>query len=294
MTTLQKILKGSACNFKPIVINDSKNIDRFAESMPNRTICPIFSISNVTSEGIQNLKTFISKLPVNEIQTNDCENEITEDSVSDTIETEFVIDGTYMVTGVGLVIGGTIIKGTVFVNQTLMIGPDKNGNFKPVTIKTIHENRVFIDQAGKGQTITLSIKNANKKDQVLKTKNFKKGMSLIGINKAYQTTKKGANPLDSLCIREFEAEVQIFHHSTTIKDNYQAVVHSGGIRQSAKVVQIITAGAADKDYLRTGDKGLVRFRFAYYPELLRVGAMLMFREGRTMGIGFVTNVYPAK
>ena len=35
---------------------------------------------------------------------------------------------------------------------------------------------------------------------------------------------------------EFEAEVVVLNNSTTIRPNYQAVIHSGIIRQSAKVV----------------------------------------------------------
>jgi GTPase len=70
------------------------------------------------------------------------------------------------------------------------------------------------------------------------------------------------------------------------------VVHCGGIRQSAKVVSIVAG--KDKELLRSGDKGLVRFRFAYYPELIKPGARIMLREGRTMGIGYVASVYPGK
>jgi GTPase len=54
-----------------------------------------------------------------------------------------------------------------------------------------------------------------------------------------------------------------------------------------------TTGSFDK-LLNTGDKGLVRFRFAYYPELLKAGATIMFREGRTKGLGYVTRVFPNK
>ena len=130
--------------------------------------------------------------------------------------------------------------------------------------------------------------------------------------------KKGgsqANPsqvLEQLCIREFEAEVVILHHATTIKQNYQAVVHCAGIRQAATAididkiasgnVQVLTAveggsgqmAEGNKKLLNTGDKGLVRFRFSYYPELLKPGSTIMFREGRTKGQGYVTRVFPNK
>jgi GTPase len=55
-----------------------------------------------------------------------------------------------MVKNVGLVIGGTVIKGTITMNQTLMLGPDKNGQFKPVVVKGMQENRVDIEFAKKG------------------------------------------------------------------------------------------------------------------------------------------------
>jgi GTPase len=46
--------------------------------------------------------------------------------------------------------------------------------------------------------------------------------------------------------------------------------------------------------LRSGDKGLLRFKFLYYPELLKPGSTVMFREGRTKGLGYVTKVYSHK
>jgi GTPase len=95
--------------------------------------------------------------------------------------------------------------------------------------------------------------------------------------------------LESLCVREFEAEVVVLHHATTVKNNYQAVLHSGSIRQSTKVSNIV-----EKEFLRTGDKGLVRFRFMYHPEFLKQGATIMFREGRSKGMGVVTKVFQGK
>lgn len=44
-------------------------------------------------------------------------------SASDPVE--FLIDGDYMVTGVGLVVAGTLRAGTVVLGQNLLLGPDK-------------------------------------------------------------------------------------------------------------------------------------------------------------------------
>ncbi len=48
VNTLAKILKGTACNLKPLVITDEAMISKVAELMPNKVVCPIFPISNVT------------------------------------------------------------------------------------------------------------------------------------------------------------------------------------------------------------------------------------------------------
>lgn len=75
-----------------------------------------------------------------------------------------MIDSEYNVKGVGLVVGGTLTKGEIFMNQTLYLGPDKNGQFKAVVVKGLHENRVEIEHAKKGSTICVNIKSLNKKD----------------------------------------------------------------------------------------------------------------------------------
>jgi elongation factor 1-alpha len=64
LATLSKILKGSFCNLKPLVIKDATNLDKLAEMMPTRQVCPIFPVSNVNIQGIDILKSFMARLPV--------------------------------------------------------------------------------------------------------------------------------------------------------------------------------------------------------------------------------------
>ena len=138
------------------------------------------------------------------------------------IDSQFVIDSAYNVTGVGLVVGGTVTKGRVELGSTMMLGPDKQGHFKPVVIKGIHENRTNMEFAERGQTICCAIKNLNKKDAIMRHKGFKKGMSMLTLDKNFQPStqaKHKGNVLDSLSVREFDAEVKILQHATTIEQN---------------------------------------------------------------------------
>jgi len=49
--------------------------------------------------------------------------------------------------------------------------------------------------------------------------------------------------------REFDANVVILHHSTTILPGYQPVVHCGVLRQSAEIVSI-----SGGESLKTGER----------------------------------------
>jgi GTPase len=86
--------------------------------------------------------------------------------------------------------------------------------------------------------------------------------------------------------REFEAEIIVLYHSTTIRPNYQAMIHCGTVRQTATLISFNNDAV-----LRTGDRSYVRFRFIKQPEYLQLGKRLLFREGRTKGIGKIVRVF---
>jgi len=98
----------------------------------------------------------------------------------------------------------------------------------------------------------------------------------------------------------------ILYHQTTIKPKYQAMLHVNATAQTCQIISITPivnkksktpANAADEtgaQILRTGDRGLVRFRFMQRAEYLREGTKLIFREGRTKGLGTVRDVFPVK
>jgi len=44
--------------------------------------------------------------------------------------------------------------------------------------------------------------------------------------------------------------------------------------------------------MRTGDEGIIRFKFKYGVEFVEKGAKIMVREGNTKAFGSITKVYP--
>ena len=80
--------------------------------------------------------------------------------------------------GVGIVVAGTLLAGTVVPGATLLLGPNKQGQFDPIQVKGIHHKRVDVEEALAGQSVCFAIKTQVKKEQ-LKRNNFRKGMVLI-------------------------------------------------------------------------------------------------------------------
>lgn len=62
LETLLKTLRSPAAAKTPVVVKPEDDVTVFAKSIAAKTICPIFTISNVTGEGLPQLKEFLSLL----------------------------------------------------------------------------------------------------------------------------------------------------------------------------------------------------------------------------------------
>jgi GTPase len=257
MRILQKILKSPGCRKMPYFVETASDVVTCALNFSSERLCPIFLVSNVTGKNIDLLRSFLNLL-----------NSSFEACVHE--PAEFELHAINSVPGVGTVLSGTCFKGTIRVNDTVLLGPDPIGRFKPITIKSMHRKRVAVSECKSGQTVSFAVKR-------LKRSDLRKGMFLLS---------ESLSPVASWC---FEAEILVLHHPTTIQKNYQAVVHCGSIRQSARIIDMYSL-----EQIRTGERCTVKLAFLLYPEYLSVGAKIVFREGRTKAVGEITKINQEK
>eukprot|EP00003_Mantamonas_plastica_P033590 TRINITY_DN971_c0_g1_i3.p1 TRINITY_DN971_c0_g1~~TRINITY_DN971_c0_g1_i3.p1 ORF type:complete len:820 (-),score=334.37 TRINITY_DN971_c0_g1_i3:103-2265(-) len=251
---LVKVLKSPGADKKmPVIVKNQDDVIKYAKEICNNRVVPIFLVSNVTGENLDLLREFMNLVPAR----REWERRISQPP-------EFYVTDDFYVTGVGTVVSGILTSGTVKVNDTLWLGPNGTGDFTKATVKSIHYQRMAVKKATAGQSCCFALKK-------VKRSAIRRGMVMLGAEH-----ENVASHVD------FEAEVLILHHSTTIRLGYQPVVHSGTVRQAASIVGM------DKVCLRTGDKTRVRFRFTNRPEYLKMGEPIVFCEGRTRGIGKIT------
>lgn len=239
-------------------------LDKAVEMINSERICPIFKVSSVSGAGIPQLSRFLYKLK--------SRNSFNKDIGDKSAPVEFDIHDRFIVQGIGLVVSGLLKAGTVRGNTQLLMGPNKTNEYKQVVVKSIHFNRVPVDEVFSGQFCCLALKPMKKKED-LDRSDLRKGAVLLDVTFV-------AKPCWG-----FEAEVSVLHHSSTIKAGYEAVMHCGVIRQSIHITKM------DRDLLRTGDKGNITFRFMFNSEFLKPNSTFLLREGRTKILGFITKVY---
>ncbi|XP_031779704.1 GTP-binding protein 1 [Nasonia vitripennis] len=251
---LNRILKSPGCRKVPVTVKTPDDVVVSATNFVSERLCPIFQVSNVSGENLGLLKMFLNLLTAR-ITSHDNE------------PAEFQIDDTYSVPGVGTVVSGTTLKGVIRLNDILLLGPDPLGHFQQIAVKSIHRKRMPVREVRGGQTASFALKK-------IKRSQIRKGMVMV------------SPALNPQACWEFEGEILVLHHPTTISSRYQAMVHCGSIRQTASILSM------SEDCLRTGDKALVHFRFIKHPEYIKPGQRMVFREGRTKAVGNVLRLIP--
>lgn len=252
---IKKILKSPGARKIPVFIRNREECINTATQFVSQRICPVFQVSNVTGENLDLVRTFLNILPHH--GRYDAEAPF-----------EFHVNDTFSVPFVGTVVSGIIKSGLVHVGDNVLIGPDGLGQFTPTSIRSIQRKRLDVPAASAGQSASFALKKIRRKE-------VRKGMVVL--------PRVEGQPQPKVHL-EFVAEVLILSHATTIKKKYQAMLHVGPVSQTCAIIDV------DRPFIRTGDRATVAFRFVQRPEYLVPGDRLLFREGKTKGLGIVKSV----
>ncbi|KAF2475147.1 uncharacterized protein BDR25DRAFT_322488 [Lindgomyces ingoldianus] len=262
ISQLTKILKSPGARKIPIFVKNREDCINTATQFVSRRICPIFQVSNVTGDNLDLVRTFLNILPHH-------------GNYNAEAPLEFHVNDTFSVPFVGTVVSGVVKSGVIHTGDTIVIGPDSLGSFTTTKVRSIERKRIQVPGCSAGQSASLALRNIRRKD-------VRKGM--VVLHKQEKPDPATGAILQPKVYREFIAEVLILSHATTIKTKYQAMLHVGPVSQTCAIIDI------DRQFIRTGDRALVAFRFVQRPEYLTVGDRILFREGRTKGLGIVKQV----
>jgi elongation factor 1-alpha len=236
----------------PYMIKSIDDVDFVTKHM-NQHIVPVVKVSPVTGVGLDLLDRLFLKL---KIPSNGKE-----------LKKPFMmyIDKIYTVLGVGTVVSGTIRQGKVKKGDKLRLGPTNTGEFIETSSKSMEMHHYRKDIAEAGEVVGISITGVDIDE-------IRRGMILC------------SPEYPALSVREFEAEVAILVHPTTIKKGYECIAHIETIAET------MTFEPIDSEYMSAGDTGKIKMKFKYRPCSIKEGQKLIFREGRSKGVGTITRI----
>jgi len=213
-------------------------------------VVPILRTSAVTERGLNELDRLFEALPK---RSNDADGRF-----------RMYVDRTYDVKGVGAVASGTIRSGEVETGDELLLGPMPDGQFREVEVRSIEMHYHRVDTARAGRIVGIALKGIDESE-------IHRGMALV---------PRSADPTP---VREFEAEVVVLNHPTSIRDGYEPVVH---LETVSEAVVFHPEGGQ----LLPGDSGDATVEFKFHPYLVEEGQRFVFREGQSKGVGTVTGI----
>jgi GTPase len=264
MASINKMLKFPGIRRLPLNIKSKEDIILGAKNIYNESVVPIFQTSNVTGQGLDNVKFFLNIL--NKRNPKNYNND----------PVEYHIDNTFNVYGFGFVLGGQLVKGTVRVGDKLLVGPI-NGQYEPIVVRSIHSKKTSVQEVNAGTYVCLGLK---------KKIHVKKGNVVI------------SQDADKILVKTFKAKITVLKsHSTTIKVGYEPIMCSSCIRETVKILDIEDKinyrnikELEEDNVLRSGDVAVVTFQFKYNYHHLKVNTKIILAEGLCKMSGSVIDI----
>ena len=263
MNGIKSFVKTSPLRRTPLIVKKEEDVICAALHTRSESITPIFKISNVSQDGHEYVRKYLNLLQRGRNRAN-----------GDFVELR--IDSVWTITGVGLVVGGQLLSGSVRTNSKLYIGPLQR-EYRQVTVRSIHCKRVPLQQVESGCYVCLGIKGVHKSD-------VRKGMMIV------------EKPEQHLFCTDLTARVKVLKcHSTTIRIGYEPMLHIANMRTSVRITNIrdktSSRNESDEDnVLRTQDTAIVSLHLWQGPQYVKEADRIALCDGRTKIVGEIIDI----
>lgn len=261
---LERLLSSAGCKKVPYRVNTESDAYNAAQKFSDKkcSIAPIFTVSCVTGENLNLLRKFLNAVPPTRTPP-----ELHQQAP------EFQVDEIFNVPDAGTVLGGVLTRGIVREGDPVIVGPREDGTFVSTSIATLRRNRTPCRVARAGEAVTVTLTSIDRAD-------IRKGTVLLSPSVPLNDTSNSC--------AEFEADMFVlFSTRVGVRQGFQGTIYVASAMQNAIIQEI-----KDKESLAAGEKGRVKFKYMRHPEFLRVGSRVLFREGRTKGVGEITKLFP--
>lgn len=263
--SIYSILKKPAMRRTPLRVKNEQDVIRSAMHIHSQSVVPIFPISNVTMDGIEKLHEFLNLTPKRSMERKKA-------------NFECHCDTAWTITGIGTVVGGHLISGSVKVGDKLWYGPS-HGKYVQVSVRSIHCKRVSVQQISTQTYICIALKGVG---SPFTKQDYCKGSVLI------------SSKCQQILCKHMTVDVEVLKtHSTTIKKGYQPVMHAQHVRTSVNIDKIFKQNHDDDDdiVLRTGDTARLDLTVCFDRRIfLKKDTDILLCEGRTKVIGTVITI----
>ncbi|KAI7854177.1 P-loop containing nucleoside triphosphate hydrolase protein [Circinella umbellata] len=225
LNSLVQLLRAPGMNKVPVIVRGENDFGSCASHLARGgPEIPIFLASNVTGTNIDLLERFFNFLP-KPTQHYDA---LLEEPV------EFQVEEVYSLSDIGPVVGGVLRRGRINIREdairrTYHLGPDSTGTFIKATVESIHRHRVPTHYVHCGQAATLAIRSTHIDNRDFR---IQRGMVLLGTDRPTS-------------YYEFEADLIVLYHPTGVTTGTCGMVHSGSVRQRARVISILSSNKID-------------------------------------------------
>ncbi|TDH71370.1 hypothetical protein CCR75_006592 [Bremia lactucae] len=230
---------------------------------------PVFQISSVNGTGLDILQKFLANLEPKRVWATTAQTPV-----------EFQITQAYDIDQAGIIVTGLVQAGTLGLREPMLLGPDMDGHFCEVVVKSIEVQHKAAQTLCAGETGAVRIRFVSTAQPASR---IRKGTMLVHPS------------VCPIATRQFDAELHFLPDARAFRNNFQAVIHTGQVRQMAKIIRLedpMSASVTKPLSTYFPATTMCRLEFMYWPEYIRPDLPLVLREGRTQAVGRIVRTVP--